>query len=264
MRGATAFRPGSPAGIYLAGRRGAGKSTAAEILRREVGARVVRITDPLYEVARGYFGMEEKDRLLLQRIGDGFRAVDPAWLAKHAAWRLSEATGAGLAVIEGVRTREEAEWLNRNGWAGLLLVAPEHERLARRAGEPSEADEHHTEREVDTLPVAAVVPNTGSLETLTRRLLAAVTALQQGRPCAGSRTRRYHWHVLEGPANRLELAGCFRALRHAEAAILHRVNRADQPWWGNPRDGYVLLDGHVSWYLELHLVPAAECRVQVA
>lgn len=161
--------------IYLAGRRGAGKTTAASILERAFGATVVRITDPLYEIARAYFDMHGKDRLLLQRIGDAFRAVDPVWLARHAAWKAACRTGpGGMAVIDGVRTPEEAAWLNTNGWTGILICAPDADRLARRTGEPEEADTHHTETAVDALPVAVRVWNPGVMPEFEAALVKEV------------------------------------------------------------------------------------------
>lgn len=162
--------------IYIAGRRGAGKTTAAEILRRR-GAVVVKITTPLYEVCSRYFGMVAKDRLLLQRVGDAFRAVDPVWLARRAAEEAEERgreTGAPILVVEGVRTREEAEYLNSRGWTGVLVEAPEAVRLARRTGEPQEADLHLTEAGVDSLPVAVRVFNPGTVAGLEAALEAAL------------------------------------------------------------------------------------------
>lgn len=173
--------------IYLAGRRGAGKSAAAAILREHRGARVAHVTDPIYDVARRYFGMAGKDRILLQRVGDAFRAVDPAWLAKHAARTLEAGAGdAPLLVIDGVRTDAEARWLNDHGWVGVLVEAPEAVRLARRPGEPPEADRHVTEAGVDNLPVATGLWNGGSLEEFTERVLGLVDALL--RSPAGTRT----------------------------------------------------------------------------
>ncbi|MDI3299505.1 MAG: hypothetical protein QJR08_10110 [Bacillota bacterium] len=167
-----------PARIYLAGRRGAGKSTAARILAERRGARVASVTEPVYEIARRWFGMEAKDRLLLQRVGDAFRAVDPAWLAKHAARTLEAGAGdAPLLVVDGVRTDAEARWLNDHGWVGALVEAPARVRQARRPGEPPEADRHVTEAAVDALPVAVVLWNGGSLEEFTERVLGLADAL---------------------------------------------------------------------------------------
>lgn len=164
--------------VYIAGRRGAGKTTAAWILQEWFGADVVRITDPIYEIARAYFGMEGKDRLLLQKLGDAFRAVDPAWLAKHAARTLEgRAVPDRMLVIEGVRTPEEAVWLNANGWTGVLVTAPDSVRLVRRSGEPEEVDRHHTETAVDSLPVALHIRNDGTPDDLTRTLVVALAAV---------------------------------------------------------------------------------------
>lgn len=161
--------------VYICGRRGAGKSTVAAILAERLDAKVVRAADPIYEVAQSYFGMREKNRLLLQRVGDAFRAVDPAWIAKHAAWRAACRVGpGGVAVIEGIRTLDDCLYLNREGWIGLLVQAPEAARLSRRAGEPPEVDLHPTEAGVDCLPVAVVLENSGSLEDLERAVLGAV------------------------------------------------------------------------------------------
>lgn len=153
-----------PDRIFLAGRRGAGKSTLAQSLAAR-GYLVTNMTDPIYDIARRYFDMTHKDRDLLQRIGDAFRQVDGEWLLRRVA-----ALPAPV-VVESVRLPYEAEYLTAHGYVGVLVEAPEPLRLARllaRDGvrEDAAVDAHQTETLVDRVPVALRLVNTGSPEDL--------------------------------------------------------------------------------------------------
>jgi dephospho-CoA kinase len=153
----------APPKLYLTGRRGAGKSTLARLLADRLEYRIAKLTDPIYDAARRYFGMVEKDRALLQRVGDAFRQVDPDWLVRRVE---------GIAppvVVEDVRLPREGAYLMDRGFVGVRIEAPadvRRERLLRRDGrlEPDAVDEHPTERQVEEVPVAAVYLNVGPPE----------------------------------------------------------------------------------------------------
>jgi dephospho-CoA kinase len=171
--------------LFLFGRRGAGKSAVAGFLE-EWGARVYKLSDPLYRIARELFGMKEKDRALLQRLGDKLREVDPDCLLKHLSFRLY-ADAPRFAVVEDVRLLREAERLRQMGFAGVLVRAPDPVRFARlkARGEDvlPEKEEHPTESEVDLIVPDYVIDNRGTLKEL-RKAAAAVVAeavYRQGR-----------------------------------------------------------------------------------
>ena len=163
--------------LFLFGRRAAGKSAVAGFLE-EWGARVYKLSDPLYRIARELFGMKEKDRALLQRLGNKLREIDPDCLLKHFSLRLC-ADGPQFAVVEDVRLLREAERLRQMGFAGVLVRAPDPVRFARLKARGEnvlpEEEEHRTESEVDLIVPDYVIDNDGSLEDL-RGAVAAVVA----------------------------------------------------------------------------------------
>lgn len=161
--------------LFLYGRRAAGKSTVAGFLS-EAGARVYKLSDPLYRIARELFGMQGKDRRLLQVLGDKLREIDPECLLNYLVLRLY-AEGPQFAVVEDVRLLREAERLRGLGFLGVLVKAPDAARFSRlRArGEDvrPEEDVHRTEAEVDLIVPDAVIDNSGTEKDL-RKATAAV------------------------------------------------------------------------------------------
>ena len=164
----------TPAGIYLTGEAGAGKTTAAAILADLLGSRVYHLTAPLYAEARRR-GAVGRDRLALQQIGDELRA---RWGQDWLAVAVTEAAGrdgATLAIVDDVRLVAEGLFLSRQGWSGLRLAAPaevRRRRLLARDGRlpPAGWEAHGTETEVGRVPVVAVVSNDGSLSDLRTQL----------------------------------------------------------------------------------------------
>ncbi|MEW5934164.1 MAG: AAA family ATPase [Bacillota bacterium] len=163
--------------VFLYGRRGSGKSTAARFLAECTGAKVYKISEPLYRVAREVFGMKGKDRRLLQVLGDKFREVDPDCLLRCLSLALYR-DGPQAAVVEDVRLPREAEWLRRMGFVGVLVRAPEPVRLARLAergeGVGAEEEGHATEAGVDAIVPDYVLDNGGSLKDLRNAARALV------------------------------------------------------------------------------------------
>ncbi len=164
-------------GVFLFGRRASGKSTAARFLAECTGARVYKLSEPLYQVAREVFGMEGKDRRLLQRLGDAFREIDVDCLLRC----LLVAFGRDrpqVAVVEDVRLPREAEWLRQMGFVGVLVRAPEPVRLARLAerGEDVSGEEegHVTEAGVEAIVPEYVLENAGTLKDLRNAVRALV------------------------------------------------------------------------------------------
>lgn len=64
-----------PSKIAINGRGGSGKDVLADYLVTKYGYKKIAFADPIYEIARKYFGMTTKDRELLQYIGQKFREI---------------------------------------------------------------------------------------------------------------------------------------------------------------------------------------------
>ncbi len=169
--------------IYAVGERRVGKSTVARALCEAFGLHEVSITQPLYAIAAEYFGMREKDRGLLQRVGDAFRNVREDWLIEHVIDQ-AEAAG-GMAVCPDVRLPREGEVLRKAGWIGLRIERTrEHQSAAiLEAGEEltGEQAEHQTETQVRLVPVDGWIINDGTPEELGDKAVAMVKAIMRER-----------------------------------------------------------------------------------
>lgn len=155
--------------IYVVGLRRSGKDTVARFLTvQQPGTRLIALTDPLYDIGQRYFGMEGKDRALLQKLGDAFRAIDEDFLPKHLL-RLAEEDGTPVLCAD-IRLPREAAVLRAAGWLGIRVDRPEAERQQAilEAGEhlSGPTAQHHTEQRVGEVPVDAVIANDGSLADL--------------------------------------------------------------------------------------------------
>lgn len=145
--------------VFLFGKKGSGKTYVAEILRRRYEARGLKakvyvIAEPIYQIARDLFGMVEKDRRLLQTIGDHLRAIDRMCFLNYLkkSW---EKDGVDVVIVEDVRLPEEVNFLKAEGFVGVLIDAPDEARARRCSqlrGIPEDVnDKHPTESLVDTL-----------------------------------------------------------------------------------------------------------------
>ncbi len=108
--------------IALCGKMASGKTTIADHLRHiighEGGFRIVSMAGEVKRVGRELFGMEEKDRPLLQQIGMKMREIrESVWL--DALIRESEKHE--LVVCDDVRFINEAKTLKEHGWVLIKL-----------------------------------------------------------------------------------------------------------------------------------------------
>ena len=108
--------------IAICGKMASGKTTIAEHLRHIIGHnggfRIVSMAGEVKRVGRELFGMEEKDRPLLQQIGMKMREIrESVWL--DALIRESEKHE--LVVCDDVRFINEAETLKEHGWVLIKL-----------------------------------------------------------------------------------------------------------------------------------------------
>jgi cytidylate kinase len=55
---------------------GCGKDTIADYLVEKYNYTKISFAGPIYTIAKNYFNMTSKDRVLLQSIGQGFRSLD--------------------------------------------------------------------------------------------------------------------------------------------------------------------------------------------
>ncbi|HSG32537.1 MAG TPA: KTSC domain-containing protein, partial [Thermodesulfobacteriota bacterium] len=148
--------------IYLCGKAGAGKSITAEYILKKKGFSTGKFAYPVYDIARNYFGMTNKDRQLLIDIGTkAGRALDKdLWIIRFVqdleiVRRVRELRGMEPVsyIIDDCRFQNEHRILKDNGWVGIYLDTPfeiRRERLIKRDGSAQEdALDDITEKDVD-------------------------------------------------------------------------------------------------------------------
>jgi len=150
--------------IYFVGKAGAGKSYSAEFLKQTYGYKTAKFAYPIYDIARNYFEMKNKDRKLLQIIGtDAGRIMinENIWINRLVEdLKIVRETEKYLQrshtyyVSDDVRFKNEHIALKSAGWVGIYLDVPDDvriQRLKNRDGTAQEATlQHVSELEIDT------------------------------------------------------------------------------------------------------------------
>ncbi|MFC9727508.1 MULTISPECIES: AAA family ATPase [Bacillus cereus group] len=122
---------------YIAG---AGKSSVADYLEQKHGFKQYALSDGVYKVAEEVFGMDVKNRPLLQDIGELMKQIDPAVWIKETLRRI-EKDGHKKVLITDVRFLLEYSYLKYKGFNEFMLYCePEVaiKRLEERDGEAHE------------------------------------------------------------------------------------------------------------------------------
>lgn len=169
------------AGVAISGKAGAGKTAVAKELDDFfvvdfAPSRIMRLADEIYQEAYAQ-GMPrgEKDRPLLQSIGDARTAVEPSYYARKLVENRRRAVAGYaekgsreplVAIVDDLRKVVEAEYLRQQGFALVRLEAFEHVRnvrLLQRDGSLQEAAlSHWTETDLDNYDRWDLkVPNNG-------------------------------------------------------------------------------------------------------
>lgn len=134
--------------IYICGKAGAGKTYAAKYFMEKFGYCQAKFAHPVYAIARNYFGMQNKDRKLLQTIGTdaGRDTIDQdIWVNRFVQdTQIAKITSQLLGlpdvffICDDCRFPNEHEVLKNSGWIGIYLDAPDDiraERLKNRDGD---------------------------------------------------------------------------------------------------------------------------------
>ena len=127
-----------------------GKTTLATKLM-ELHPKFVKVAfaAPIYDLAREYFGMVEKDRDLLIHIGEAFRAKDEAVWTKAFLRKVAKLEAEGKWIlVDDLRMPQEHQVLRENGFRLIRLnvsVAEQERRLKSKY--PNTFEEHIEKRE---------------------------------------------------------------------------------------------------------------------
>ena len=121
--------------IAFTGRMGSGKSTAAEFLVETYGFKRFSFAQKLKELAAELFGMQGKDRKLLQDLGTVLRGIDNDVWAKYLIARIQTHgytwTEFGNkrydVVVDDMRYLNEAKLLREHGFVLVRLICLDEE-----------------------------------------------------------------------------------------------------------------------------------------
>jgi dephospho-CoA kinase len=170
--------------IYFCGKGGAGKSYCCNYLIQKSNYTLMKFANGVYQIAEKYFGMVNKDRLLLQMIGTdvGRTMIDEnLWITRfYEDFMIVSETAKRLNrdvkfVCDDVRFKNEHQMLKEMGWVGIYLNVPDEIRLKRLTGRDGDAQVHTlghiSETAVDEFKDELIqVDSSGSLEVTYQRL----------------------------------------------------------------------------------------------
>jgi len=154
--------------IFLMGKQRAGKDTTADILVRKYGFKKYALAEGVYEVAKKYFGMKEKDRRLLIDIGEKMREIKPTVWTEYT-WKRILKDNPERVVISDVRLRVEYVYLKKLGFIPVYIHAPQYIRT-KRPGYNPEFENHRTENELNPKDGEYIINNVYTLDILEKHV----------------------------------------------------------------------------------------------
>lgn len=144
--------------LALTGLPAAGKSTTAQIAHRLLeanGYKVARlkIARPLYDVQKYFYDRmgiskdtNQQDGILLNFLGSHFRKIAPDFLKNDLQFKVSMSASANYSAVicEDARPAD-LEWLDKEGFTIIHIIAPEDIRRKRKAlrGDLTSGDDNH-------------------------------------------------------------------------------------------------------------------------
>jgi len=148
--------------IAICGKMGTGKSTVADFIVKTFSFHRASFAAKLKEIARDLYGMQKKDRELLQRLGDATRQIDPACWARYLLRNIKHYP---RVVIDDLRFVNETKLVREAGFKIVKLVCDEKVRLSRCVtGMTPETMQHPSETEVDLLAYDYLIDTSRSEE----------------------------------------------------------------------------------------------------
>lgn len=164
------------------GRAGSGKDTIAEYLVEKHNFIQVSFATPIYSLAREFFKMTDKDRKLLQDIGQSWRQINQDVWVNHLFDNLPD----GDLVVSDVRqSNEYAKGIN-NGFIPLRVDATLENRINRitlRDGKPPDVSLFDNEAESGADDFTYIqVYNDGTFEDLYSQIDNIINLIKSNNP----------------------------------------------------------------------------------
>jgi dephospho-CoA kinase len=153
------------------GRACTGKDTIADYLVEQYGFTKLFFAEGIYDIAYKYFNMEEKQRDLLQKIGDGLRTIKPdVWVN----YTYNQSKKISKPTISDVRRENEYLRGIQEGFFPIRVVAKKDiciERAIKRDGSYPDTSLWYNESETGADQFDYyVIRNDGTLEELYQKI----------------------------------------------------------------------------------------------
>ncbi|OAA90882.1 AAA family ATPase [Clostridium ljungdahlii] len=163
--------------IAMVGKMRSGKDTVADLITLRCNCKHIAFADGITKVIQICFPeafMQEKPREHYQFIGQQLRKLNPNVWVNYADRTIKDLGSITSIIITDCRQSNEEEYLRRNGFFIVKVVADDKVRLDRiaKAGE-SVTDEqfyHDTEKQVDLIEADYVIENNGTLAEMEKKV----------------------------------------------------------------------------------------------
>ena len=159
-------------GIAFVGKMGSGKTTAASILCDEFKCTKLSFATQLKNIASEFYGMHDKNRVLLQTLGTAMRSVDKNVFVnalKREMEEILQEAEKTFFVIDDVRYLNEFEFLRD---CGFHMVYIYREALETDTSGTDTPETNHESELLTSLPeqCSDVISNTESVRSLEIRV----------------------------------------------------------------------------------------------
>jgi len=146
--------------IAICGKMASGKTTLANYLLKEEQYEVMSLAGQVKRLGRDLFGMKNKDRVLLQKIGMKMREIKPSVWIDYLVNQASEVNQSMYnVVVDDVRFINEAKRFKNEGWLLIKMDIKEDLQIERLKNTyPTDWEMHVANRtdmselEVDQIP----------------------------------------------------------------------------------------------------------------
>ena len=156
--------------VAFVGKFGVGKSFTANWLSQNYNFKIFSFATGLKEIARDYYDMKDKDRLLLQNIGDAMRSVDKDVFARKTIRDVEKYEAQcesqdekSFVVIDDLRFENEYRALKNIYGSEFIVIRI---KTTMKSQPPQKGENHYSEQQASEI-CADYELNSGDFDGLT-------------------------------------------------------------------------------------------------